>query len=44
MRETRPETGKPSISGRTTIEGAAKRTAKEIADQLKIAFRKQGWI
>ena len=32
------------MSGRTTIEGAAKRTAKEIADQLKIAFQKQGWI
>lgn len=32
------------LSGRTTIEGSAKRTAKEIADQLKIAFQKQGWI
>ena len=32
------------ISGRTTIDGAAKRTAKEIADRLQVAFRKQGWI
>ncbi len=32
------------MSGRTTIEGAAKRTAKEIADQLQVAFRRQGWI
>ena len=32
------------MSGRTTIEGAAKRTAKEIGDQLKAAFQKQGWI
>ena len=32
------------ISGRTTIEGAAKRTADEIADQLKGPFQRQGWI
>jgi len=32
------------MSGRTTIEGSAKKTAKEIADQLKVAFQKQGWI
>jgi hypothetical protein len=32
------------MTGRTTIEGDAKRTAKEIGDQLKIAFQKQGWI
>jgi hypothetical protein len=32
------------ISGRTTIEDAAKRTAKEIGDELQVAFRKQGWI
>jgi len=31
-------------SGRTTIEGTAKGTAKEIADQLKIAFQRQGRI
>ena len=32
------------MSGRTTIEGSAKQTAKEIADQLRVAFKKQGWI
>jgi uncharacterized protein DUF4410 len=32
------------VSGRTTIEGDAKRTAKEIADQLRVAFQRQGWI
>lgn len=32
------------MSGRTTIEGAAKQTADEIAKQLKVAFQKQGWI
>ena len=32
------------MSGRTTIEGAAKETADEIASQLKVAFQKQGWI
>ena len=32
------------ISGRTTIEGAAKRTADEIAAQLRGPFQKQGWI
>ena len=32
------------LSGRTTIEGAAKRTADKIADQLQVAFKKQGWI
>jgi hypothetical protein len=31
-------------SGRTTIEGTAKRTAKEIGDQLKAAAQRQGWI
>jgi hypothetical protein len=31
-------------SGKTTIEGAAQRTAEEIADKLKVAFEKQGWI
>jgi hypothetical protein len=31
-------------SGKTTIEGAAKGTAQEIADKLKVAFEKQGWI
>jgi Domain of unknown function (DUF4410) len=31
-------------SGSATIEGAAKRTAAEIADKLRVAFEKQGWI
>jgi hypothetical protein len=32
------------ISGRTTIEGTAERTADAIADELRTAFEKQGWI
>ena len=32
------------LSGRTTIEGAAQRTAKEIGEQLRPAFQRQGWI
>jgi hypothetical protein len=32
------------VTGQSTIEGAAKRTAKEIGDQLRVAFQKQGWI
>jgi hypothetical protein len=32
------------LSGRTTIEGTAKRTADVIAEELRKAFRKQGWI
>lgn len=31
-------------SGKTTIEGAAQRTAEEIGDKLKVAFQNQGWI
>lgn len=31
-------------TGKSTIEGAAKRTAKEIGDQLQVGFKKQGWI
>ncbi len=30
--------------GSETLKGAAKRTAKEIAKELKIIFRRQGWI
>ncbi len=30
--------------GSETLEGAAKRTADEVAKELKAAFRKQGWI
>lgn len=32
------------VSGRDTIEGAAKRTAKQIGDHLKGRFQEQGWI
>jgi hypothetical protein len=32
------------LSGRTTIEGAARRTADEIASQIEAAARNQGWI
>jgi hypothetical protein len=31
-------------SGRDTIEGAGRRTAKEISVELEKAFRRQGWI
>jgi hypothetical protein len=31
-------------TGDSTIQGDAKRTAKEIADQLKVKFEEQGWI
>ena len=32
------------VSGKSTIEGSAKRTAKEIGAELKVAFQKQGWL
>jgi hypothetical protein len=32
------------VSGRTTIEGAGKRTAEKIAEELRLAFQRQGWI
>lgn len=32
------------VSGMSTIEGSAKRTAKEIAEQLKAGAQRQGWI
>jgi hypothetical protein len=32
------------MTGASTIKGTAKRTAKKIADELRVAFRKQGWI
>lgn len=32
------------ISGASTIEGSGKRTAEEIAKELKIRFQQQGWI
>ncbi|HMP83398.1 MAG TPA: DUF4410 domain-containing protein [Verrucomicrobiota bacterium] len=31
-------------SGKSTVEGRAKATSKEIADHLKIRFQEQGWI
>ncbi len=32
------------MTGRTKLEGAAERTAKAIADQLRVRFKEQGWI
>ena len=32
------------VTGRTTIEGSAERTAKEIAEKLKVGAQRQGWI
>ena len=32
------------VSGRTTAEGSAERTAKEIAEKLKAGAQRQGWI
>jgi hypothetical protein len=32
------------VSGHDTIEGVSKRTAKEIGEQLREAFQRQGWI
>lgn len=32
------------VSGRSTIEGRARQTAKEIAEQLRVRFQEQGWI
>ncbi len=32
------------VSGRNTIKGSAKRTAKKIGDELRVAFQKQGWL
>jgi hypothetical protein len=31
-------------SGRSTVEGRAEQTAKEIADQLRPKFQEQGWV
>jgi hypothetical protein len=31
-------------SGKSTVEGRAKQTAKEIADVLKKRFKQEGWI
>jgi len=32
------------LTGRATIDGTAKRTANAIADELRVAFRRNGWI
>ncbi len=32
------------VTGSSTIEGSAKRTAKEIADELREAFKRQDWL
>jgi len=32
------------VSGSSTVEGSAKRTAKEISEKLKAAAQRQGWI
>ena len=32
------------VSGYSTIEGVSKRTAREIGEQLRAAFQRQGWI
>ena len=32
------------VTGGSTIEGSAKRTAKKIGDELRVAFQKQGWL
>jgi len=36
--------GYGELSGSAKIQGRAKQTAKEIADQLKIRFKEQGWV
>lgn len=33
-----------AITGSSEVEGAAKRTAKEIAERLEIKFKERGWI
>ncbi len=32
------------LTGRSRIEGSARRTAKKIGDELRVAFQKQGWL
>jgi hypothetical protein len=32
------------VTDKSTIEGSAKRTAKKIGDELRVAFEKQGWL
>ena len=33
-----------AVSSAMKVEGAEKRTAKEIADQLRVSFQREGWI
>jgi hypothetical protein len=32
------------VSGKSTIDGSAQRTAKKIGDELKVIFQQEGWI
>jgi hypothetical protein len=32
------------VTGSSTIEGSAKRTAKKISEELRGAFERQGWL
>ena len=32
------------VTGSSKVTGTAKRTAKKIGDELRVAFEKQGWI
>lgn len=32
------------LSGKSTIEGSAKRTVEKIAEELRVRFKEQGWI
>ena len=32
------------LTGRTTIEGTARRTADKIAEELRVVFQRNGWI
>jgi hypothetical protein len=36
--------GYGELSGNSKVQGRAKQTAREIADQLKIRFKEEGWI
>lgn len=36
--------GTEEVTGKSKIEGGAKRTAEAIADQLRVRFNEQGWI
>jgi len=36
--------GTAEVTGKSKIEGAAKKTTTAIADQLRVRFKEQGWI